>query len=177
MEKEKDNIARVERYKGIFLLGLALFFLLAGIVSGRRYRDEGYSHKDARKFEKALHKKEVLIKNEFKELEALFADADPMEVLDRKSSSYQELATHEGISIFFYEHDQLKYWSDHSVPVTNRWRPRFNLPFTSLRNADYVSVVRPLNGSKLVGMIEIKTHFPFQNDVLINGFHHDFKLT
>jgi len=60
--------------------------------------------------------------------------------------------------------------------VTTRWRPRFNLPFTSLRNADYVTVVRQLNGKMLMGMIEIKTHFPYQNKVLINGFQHDFKL-
>jgi len=176
MEKDINKRPSGSNYQGIIMLVLAFCFLLAGIMSGKRYQDEGYSHKDARKFEKALHRKERLLKDEFRALEKLFADDTPMEVLDRKSSRYQDLATSQGISIFYYDDGILKYWSDHSVPVTNRWRPRFDLPFTSLRNADYVTVVRQLDGSLLVGMIEVKTHFPFQNDVLVNGFQHDFKL-
>ena len=156
--------------------GLAIIFLVSGILSGNRFRDEDYNQKDARIFEKVLHKKERLLKDEFQELEALFAVDAPTEVLDRKSSEYQELATSQGVSIFYYDHGFLRYWSDHSVPVFNRWRPRFNLPFTSLRNADYTTVIKQINGGLLVGMIEIKTHFPFQNEVLINGFQHDFKL-
>lgn len=175
MEKEQHSSSSAAP-RGMVLLVLALIFLLTGIMAGRRYRDEGYTHKDARQFERVLHRKEGLLKNEFHKLEQLFAGEAPMEVLDRNSSKYQDLATRQGISIFFYDQGVLKYWSDHSVPVTSSWRPRFNLPFTSLRNADYVTVVRQINGSKLVGMIEIKTHFPFQNNVLINGFQHDFKL-
>ncbi len=176
MEEGKHKGTDFGKYHGFLLLGLAFIFLVAGIMSGNRYRNEGYNQKDARKFERVLHKKERLLKDEFQELEELFTVDAPTEVLDRKSSEYQEIATSQGISIFYYDHGFLKYWSDHSVPVTNRWRPRFNLPFTSLRNADYVSVFKQLNGSLLVGMIEIKTHFPFQNEVLINGFQHDFKL-
>jgi len=176
MEEGKHKLTDYGNYHTILLLGMALIFLVTGIISGNRYRDEGSNQKDARKFEKVLHKKERLLKDEFRELEALFEADAPTEVLDRKSSEYQEIATSQGISIFYYDHGFLQYWSDHSVPVTNRWRPRFNLPFTSLRNADYVTVFKQLNGSLLVGMIEIKTHFPFQNEVLINGFQHSFKL-
>jgi signal transduction histidine kinase len=176
MEKEKAKSPSGASYRGMVLLVLALLFLLFGILAGKRYHDEGYTHRDARKFEKVLHRKEGRLKKEFQELEQLFTQDDPMEVLDRKSAKYQNLSTSEGISIFFYDQGVLRYWSDHSVPVTNRWRPRFNLPFTSLRNADYVTVIQQLNGGMLVGMIEIKTHFPFQNNVLINGFQHDFKL-
>ncbi len=166
----------ISKYHSLLLQGLAFIFLVSGILSGIRFRDEDYNQKDARIFERILHKKERLLKDEFQELEALFAVDAPTEVLDRKSSEYQELATSQGVSIFYYDHGFLRYWSDHSVPVFNRWRPRFNLPFTSLRNADYVTVFKQLNGGLLVGMIEVKTHFPFQNEVLINGFQHDFKL-
>jgi signal transduction histidine kinase len=176
MEQENDKNPSGARYRGMVLLALALFFLLAGILSGKRYQDESFSYRDAKKFERVLHRKERLLKKEFQELEQLFTSDSPMDILDRKSSDYQDLATRQGISIFFYDQGELKYWSDHSVPVTSRWRPRFNLPFTTFRNADYVTVVRQLQGQMLVGMIEIKTHFPFQNSVLINGFHPDFNL-
>lgn len=176
MKEKKHTRSLAARSRGMALLIGALSFLVVGILSGKRFRDEGYNQKDARKFEKVLHKKERLLKDEFRELELLFAAGDTMDVLDRKSSKYQELATSQGISIFFYDHGELRYWSDHSVPVTSRWRPRFDLPFASLRNSDYVTVVEQLNGSKLVGMIQIKTHFPFQNEILVNGFQPDFKL-
>ncbi|MCK4879926.1 MAG: hypothetical protein KAS82_04665, partial [Bacteroidales bacterium] len=111
-----------------------------------------------------------------KELEALLTSDTPTGVLDRKSTEYQELATREGIFVFYYDKELLKYWSDHSVPVPDRWRPRMNRPFVSLRNADYVSVIYPFDDGRLVGMIEVKTHYTFQNEFLINGFQRDFKL-
>ncbi|MCK5137374.1 MAG: hypothetical protein KAR19_16440 [Bacteroidales bacterium] len=158
------------------LFGAAVIFLVVGIISGSRNLGDSYIHKDAGKFEKVLHKKERFLKDEFQQLEELFFDRSPTEVLDRKSSSYQNLALRDGISIFYYEKGTLKYWSDHSIPVTNRWRPQFARPFVSLRNADYVSVVRQMDEGRLLGLIEVRTHFPFQNEFLINGYQGDFDM-
>ncbi|MEN8230880.1 MAG: hypothetical protein ABFS38_22180, partial [Bacteroidota bacterium] len=161
---------------GIYFIMAALVFLVVGIITGGRFRSDAYSNRDVRKFEKTLHDKERLLKDELSQLETLFADGSPTEVLDRKSSSYQKLANRHGISIFFYEKGILKYWSDHSIPLPSRWRPRYARPYLSLRNADYVSVVSQLDQGSLVGLIEIRTHFPFQNDFLINGYQRDFSL-
>jgi len=60
--------------------------------------------------------------------------------------------------------------------LPERWRARLNRPFLSLRNADYVSVIKPVQGGRLVGLIEIKTHFTTQNDFLKNGFQVDFGM-
>ena len=116
------------------------------------------------------------MKEELGELQALFGDDSPTEVLDRKSPRYQKLATMHGISIFYYEKGILKYWSDHSIPLPNRWRARFARSYVSLRNSDYVSVVSHTNEGVLVGLIEIKTHFPFENEFLNNGYQRDFSL-
>ncbi len=176
MEDSHQNKTVKRGPAGIFFIGAAVFFMVVGILAGNRFRLEAISHKDARKFEEALHKKERVLKGELEQLEILFADGSPTEVLDKKSSNYQKLASMDGISIFYYEKGILKYWSDHSIPLPNRWRARFERPFVSLRNADYVSVVRRLDKGRLVGLIEIRTHFPFQNDFLINGYQHDFAL-
>ena len=160
----------------LLLFGTAAIFLLVGIMAGGRVTDHSYTSKDARKFEKTLHKKERFLRNEFRHLEELFSDHTPTEVLDRNSSSYQDLASKDGISIFYYERGILKYWSDHSITITTRWRSRFARPFISLRNAEYVSVIRETEKGRLLGLIEIKTHFPFQNEFLINGFQNDFNL-
>ncbi len=150
--------------------------MVVGVISATLSREGTYSQKDKLKFEKTLHKKERLLKEEFQELEALLKSDTPTGLLDKKSMEYQELATREGIFIFYYDQGLLKYWSDHTVPVSERWRPRMNRPFVSLRNAYYTTVVQPFDKGTLVGMIEVMTHYPTQNEFLINGFQRDFKL-
>jgi len=163
-------------YPRLILLLAASVFMVVGIISATLFRESSYSRKDARKFEKVLHKKESLLREEFRELEGLFISDKPTIVLDRKSDDYQELAAKEGIFVFYYEGEALTYWSDHTVPVSDRWRPRMDRSFVSLRNASYVTVIFPLEKGRLVGMIEVKTHYTTQNAFLINGFQRDFKL-
>jgi len=176
MEQSSPHTPVRKHSNGVLLIGTGLVFLVVGIIAGTLYQDDTYSQKDARKFEKVLHKKESLLKEEFKRLELLFTKDAPTDVLDRNSPDYQKLATRHGISIFYYERGTLTYWSNHSIPVPDKWRARFVRPYISMRNTDYVSVVRPLDRGRLVGLIEIKNHFPFQNDFLINGFQRDFHV-
>jgi len=159
----------------ILLLAASVFFVV-GIIAAALSREGSYSRKDAQRFEKILHEKEGLLKEEFRELEDLLKGDTPTGVLDRKSLEYQELAKRDGIYIFYYQHGVLKYWSDHTVAVAGRWRPRMNRPFASLRNASYVTVVQPVDEGRLLGMIEVKTDYPLQNEFLVNGFQRDFKL-
>ncbi|MEA3463160.1 MAG: ATP-binding protein [Bacteroidota bacterium] len=165
-----------QTYPRFILLLAASVFLVVGIISATLMREGSYSQKDARKFEKALHNKERLLKEEFKELELLLRNDTPTGVLDKKSIKYQELAIKEGIYIFYYEEGALTYWSDHTVPVAERWRARMDRPFVSLRNTYYTTVIQPFNKGRLVGMIEVKTHYPVQNEFLVSGFQSDFKL-
>ncbi|MDF1575117.1 MAG: ATP-binding protein [Bacteroidales bacterium] len=163
-------------YPRLILLLAASVFMVVGIISATLFREAGYSRKDVRNFEDVLHKKERLLKEEFRELEALFISENPTGILDRKSAEYQELAAREGIYIFYYEGGALTYWSDHTIAVSDRWRSRMDRPFISLRNASYVGVIHPVKKGRLLGMIEVKTHYPFQNKFLMNGFQRDFKL-
>jgi signal transduction histidine kinase len=163
-------------YPRFILLLAALVFFVVGIISATLSRESDYSGKDVQRFERTLHKKERYLKEEFKELESLFQTDSPTAVLDRLSLEYQELATDGGMYVFYYEGGRLKYWSDHTVPVAERWRPRMNRSFVSLRNAYYVSIIQALDTGRLVGMIEVKTHYPFQNKFLVNEFQQDFRL-
>ena len=163
-------------YYRFTLLLAAAVFMLVGIISATLFREGRYSQKDAQKFEKVLHKKEQLLKDEFKALGTMAPGETIAKQLDEKSAEYQELATREGIYIFYYDNGVIKYWSDQSIPLPDHWRARLNRPFLSLRNADYVSVIQPVQGGLLVGLIEVKTHYPLQNEFLINGFQRDFRL-
>jgi signal transduction histidine kinase len=165
-----------KRHSRFILLLAASVFLVIGIISATLLRDGSYSKKDVRKFEKTLHKKEQKLKEEFRELRELLNTDGPTGVLDKKSIEYQELARREGIYIFYYDESGLKYWSDHTVPVADMWGPRMKRPFISLRNAYYATVIRPFDMGQLLGMIEIKTRYPSQNEFLVNGFQKDFDL-
>jgi signal transduction histidine kinase len=162
--------------RGVFLMIGAALSMAVGIYSGNRYRDQPYTQKDVERFEATLHSKEQLLTEEFATLEGSFAQEPARGVLNRNSGRYQELANRNGISIFYYERENLTYWSDHSIPLPQRWRGRLSRPFLSLRNADYVTVTHPGNGYILLGLIEIRTHFPFQNKFLVNGYQDDFNL-
>lgn len=176
MGQDSNQYEHSGNFSRNLLLLAALVSLVAGLITGGQERDQGFINREVKKFEKVLHKKEHLLREEFIRLEALFKDTLPMEVLDRRSSRYQDLANSEGISIFYFERGGLKYWSDHSIPLRDRWSASLGKPFISLRNADYVPVVRKMEGGRLLGLIEIRTHFPFQNDFLVNGFHSGFGM-
>ena len=123
-----QNPASRHFQRNLFFLG-ALVFLVTGMFSGSRTLDRGFTNRDAAKFERILHKKEVLLNREFAQLKEAFAEDSAMNVLDRRSSEYQDLANRQGISIFFFEKGVLKYWSDHSIPIPAAWSPRLNKPF------------------------------------------------
>ncbi len=153
-------------------LGCLVTWLLS---AGGTAKQHDYAREKA-DFERVLHKKEQFLKEEISRLEIEFEKDDPLEVLGRRSSQYQKLSVRKDIAIFFYDGRELKYWSDHAIPIHERWSPRLNKPFLSLRNADYVTVTSQQGEKTLLGLIEVRKHYPFQNEFLINGFQKDFNL-
>lgn len=167
---------KAERQQGITLLSLAfaaliLSFILAGLSSESRY-----TAKDVRKFENVLHQKEDLLEREFSRFDSLTGEASHMELLEKHSRDYQELSEKEGLSLFYYVNRELKYWSDHTVPVPESWRPRLNRSFQPMRNGDYISFTHELDTGQLLGLIKIRSHYPIENQFLKNEYHPDFKL-
>jgi two-component system nitrogen regulation sensor histidine kinase NtrY len=154
----------------------SLIFLVAGMISGSlSYRGER-SAILCREFEQVLHRKEKILEDEFAGLAPQLRDQPSGRVFDSRSAEYQSLAVSDGLSVFYYEDDILVYWSDHSIPVDQEWNSRLNKPFISMRNADYVTVIRPLEKGRLLGLVEIRTHYPFENKFLVNGFQRSFGL-
>ena len=176
METRSSHSKRGPFRRGILLILSSVLFLIASIYTGGRYRDQPFTLLESRRFERVLHQKERFLTTEFQLLSRLFETDPPASVLNNRSPRYQEIANTTGISIFYYQDEILRYWSDHSVPLPTRWRSRLSRPFLTLRNADYVTVSQPVKGGMLIGLIEVRTHFPFQNEFLVNGFHPDFPL-
>jgi signal transduction histidine kinase len=83
----------------------------------------------------------------------------------------------DGISIFLYQNDSLSFWSDNQVPAEQTYNPSiFSQEFIHYNNG-WFRVMHSENGNlKAVGLILIKSDFPYQNDYLVNDFQKDFKL-
>ncbi len=176
MEQPEKYSKKEDRLRRMILFPGALLCLIIWLVSAGGPAKQHDCSTELADFEQVLHKKERFLKEEISKLESDFENEDPMDVLSRSSPHYKEIADKRDISLFYYEEGELKYWSDHSVPLNERWRPRLNKPFLSLRNADYVTVISQMDSGILLGLIEIKRHYPFQNEFLVNGFQEDFTL-
>ncbi len=175
MDKPNKEKKREGRQR-ILLFLVAMLFLFAWVISKGGPAKQHDCSKEVAEFERTLHKKERFLKEVISELELEFENDQAMDVLNRKSSLYQGLSPSRGISLFYFEKGELAYWSDHAIPLRGIWNPRMGKPFLSLRNADYVTVMSKTEQGILLGLIEIKTHYPFQNEFLINGFQKDFLL-
>ena len=175
MEQSNKEKKRESRQRMLLFL-VAMLCLLAWVISEGGPVKQHDCSKELAEFERTLHNKEHFLKEVISELELEFENDQAIDVLNRKSSRYQDLSPGRGISLFYFEKGELAYWSDHAIPLRGRWNPRMGKPFLSLRNADYVTMMSQTDQGILLGLIEIKTHYPFQNEFLINGFQKDFLL-
>ena len=171
--KQKQVAGNLQRN---LLFLAAMVCLIIWMISAGGPAKQHDCSREVAAFEQVLHKKEQFLKDEISKLEREFGKEEPIEVLNRRSSQYQQLSVSKHISIFYYEGGDLKYWSDNSIALSERWSPRLDKPFLSLRNADYVTVVSQFEDGILLGLIEVRRHYPFQNEFLINGFPKDFAL-
>ena len=87
--------------RNLLLLG-ALVSLVTAMISASLSIERGQNDRDAVKFERVLHKKEQWLNDEFKKLASEFQSENPMDVLDRRSSGYQDLSNSQGISVFYF---------------------------------------------------------------------------
>ncbi len=176
MESEKHN-GQALRPKGQLLpLAGALFFLLLALVSGGLSQAGEQALKRSTGFQQILRQKEEKAKEVLRQLEADFAGREALEVLNRQAALFQRLAEKQGIYFFYYQDGGLKYWSDHSIPVQARWGSRMGRPYMPMRNRDYVSVVQQTEVGTLLALIELRSHYPFQNKFLKNHWQRDFRL-
>jgi len=159
-----------------FFLYAAVLCLVVSLVAGAvQYRQKSYD-KEAQRFERILHKKTALLSSILEELKSEMGGAAPLDAILERSPAYQRMAREEGIYLFYFERGRLRYWSDHSVAVGQEWNRRLDKAFLSLRNADYVSVQEQVSRGRLLGMVEIRKHYPFENQYLVNTYQHDFDL-
>lgn len=173
---------------GIFLFLLAYFFdkgiifldLHAPTVGFELTQVQKTFHNKELELEQLLNKLADDIKNnEFKELsehqgnKRNYTPEEPSLFL----RSYLQNIYENGYTILIFQDELLKFWSDNSI-ATHKLSIQELTPnkVIKLSNGFYFVNKRVVNKALIFGLIRIKQKFSYENDLLQNRFHSDFKL-
>jgi len=97
---------------------------------------------------------------------------------DRNIRKIEAETEGEGITIFGYRHDTLRFWSGNSVPgqpVVLKGRPE-QTSFVRLGNGFYRVISKDTAGMNMFAFIKVSQEYPFQNDYLENGPEKDLGI-
>ncbi len=159
---------------------LILTFILATstmLILQNQYYTRTYGQRDLKKFEKALHSKEKQLHRILEQVGDTSRTSTSLEYLKAESERFQKTAEGQGIYLFYFENGRMRYWSDHTVKLRSRWNPRYNQPLYFTSNAIYVTGIKETEEGRILGLIKIKTEYPYENEYLKSGFQKDFKLS
>jgi two-component system nitrogen regulation sensor histidine kinase NtrY len=129
-------------------------------------------------FEKTLNKKERRLNDEMLLLAKRSATQNYNQLFAEKPDYYNTLLERDGLILLIYENDTLKFWSDNSIAVEN-WVKEVCLDskMAKLRNG-WFEVMQPVTNATttktVIGLVQIKNEYPYQNKYLINEFQKDF---
>jgi hypothetical protein len=133
------------------------------------------------KFQKILNEKEQHLSAEMSILAKQAKTKGYDQLFAEKPTHYNTLLENEGIALLIYENDTLKFWSDNSIAVEN-WMKEVCLDtrIVKLRNG-WFEVMKPESNystsKTVVGLILIKSEFPYENKYLVNEFQSDFQIS
>lgn len=92
-------------------------------------------------------------------------------------TSFEEL-NKKGFIIIIYRGDSLLNWSDNSIYIPLKYDTNyFNKRFSFYSNGWYYTKNFVFNGYRIIGLIKIKSEYPYTNKYLKNDFQEDFNLS
>lgn len=157
------------------LLGTALAcFLIAVLLQHVSFHAMSDGSR-VRRFEKTLQDKEQELYTVFDQVDALLEAADPEEDFSVLSPWAGEEWIDRGVDLFVFESDTLVFWTSNSVitdDLSLKEAPAMVFP----GNGWAVRKERITGNRHLVGLIRIKTVYPYENHYLENRFQKDFRV-
>ncbi len=161
---------------------LILYFLsaLALVLASYLFNNAELFHpslqKKAEEFQNKLVEKEALLEKKLTEF--ISETQHSNEYYNFTGLGFGELFHKEGMLFLIYEDDELKFWSDNSVPVIDELTPRRNYeePLQKLSNGWYFSKTKQTGNKTYIALLLIKNEYPFENKYLQNDFNKSLDL-
>jgi signal transduction histidine kinase len=131
----------------------------------------------AQKFQKVFDNKERELQSYILNIEKALKTVKSQPEIQNKFSRFYGLMEKEGFGVFLYRNDSLVFWSDNSVVIGNRFTfsTGSNI-YVYLSNAWFVTKIHEVGNWKIVGLIQIKQVFNYENRYLVNEFQRDFNF-
>jgi len=164
------------RYKLLLYLILGATLFLSGLSLELLYFRDHYGKKDVRKFEQKLNRRERIVDQTFDEIIAKSAGRTIKETMDEMTPGLEKLSDNFGITFFYYERAKLAYWSDHTIIMNDLWHRIYDSPYLEMKNGSYVSVNRKTGSGRLLALICIRHHYPYENKFLENNFTKGYRF-
>ncbi len=162
----KSFLDQVKPYQIKFVLfGLAIL-LFSGLFKVY-YQDRDWSvNHQATHFQDALNKVDNKLYEEIKHYNSII-DTAGLEKLLKNDVSYHRYLESEGIAIYVYSDDNLKFWSSNRFIVP---KEKSISGLSKAKNGFYLKKVIKKNNTTLIAQFYIKKLFAFQNSYISNSF-------
>ncbi|MDP4210754.1 MAG: ATP-binding protein [Bacteroidota bacterium] len=156
--------------------------ILGVVLVGKLIQDNVLFHKDNKQYASRCQK--VYLDKE-RELTSIVSDvsfalrrgAKGINAYDTRFSKYIDLLDHRGLALFIYENDTLRFWSDNEAPVGNIFsKSGIGKAILFLPNGRYMPIISKVPGFVVVGLVQIKKSYQYENKYLTGEFQQDFKL-
>ena len=161
--------------RNLGLLGAALAcFILTLLLEKTSFNSLNESAR-IRHFEKTLQEKERYLYTLFDDIEEKLVGEDPSQYFSVLYAHIEDRIDDRGLEIFVYERDSLVFWTGNSVS-TDDYIDQGEQGMVFLGNSWSV-IKKRLEGSRsIVGLIQVKHEYTYENFLLENRFQEDFRV-
>ena len=161
--------------KWIFIL--LIIFLFVAIWSEKKTENRHYTRENIKSFQKGLNTKEIRLEGIMKDLLSNSDSVSREKFISGNILRFTELFENEGIGIFLYDKDSLIFWSDNYISVPTLSTGFSDDVFLKLSNSYYVKKEISKGNIKVIGLILIKTDYPYENRFIKSGFRKEFDFS
>lgn len=127
-----------------------------------------------------LHQKETIAKTHLELVSQALKTIKPKELFAKYDAVVSDLYKNEGIAIYVYQQDSLRFWTDNQPAVDLfEYTNETNVQLIKIRNGWYEFIKQknnPNDDYTLVALIAIKPEYDFENRYLNNNFSAWLKL-
>ncbi len=165
---------------GRWLFLLMVILLMISMYFERRTAVSFYTKTDVEEFQKTLIRKENRLGDILDILGKEYRTPGEDELFTHVPEYIYNLYKAEGLAVFAYRKDSLSFWSDNSVPVPELADQIPENAVDQIGNSIFLKKERLLPGNdslKLIGLVLIKTEYPYENRFLHNGYQSDFSFS
>jgi two-component system nitrogen regulation sensor histidine kinase NtrY len=157
------------------ILFITLFFLLTAIGLNFYFIERNRPSSIYSDFEKTLFKKEVILNNLITELSAEYISGN--DTISGQKTNLRKICRKQGFVILLFKNDTLRYWTRNAVTIDSvNSVVSSGLHFIEMGHGYYELMIHKTNQVTVLGLLLIKSNYPYQNDYLVNGFQRNFRI-